>query len=199
MTNITFFNQLVFDILQFPNLVCRTEKFTEIDQADMFVADDSIRITLSPKGDTFGHIELKLEVSCRKLDWQFSALAQVCNSCLPTLPSLERLNICDNQNLPPRWQDDMENTQWLELLQPFATVKKLYLSKKVALCVASALQELSEERVTELLPALQDIFIEGLQPSGLVQIFFHKFVTARGRPVSGLPVALHCWVREEGR
>ena len=197
-TNIMFFNQLVFDILQFPNLVCRTEKFTVIDQADMFLDDYRINITLSPKGGTVGPVKLKLEVSCRKLDWQFSALAQICNSCLPTLPSLERLSMCESQYSPLLWQDDVENTQWLELLRPFATVKNLYLSKKVALCVASALQELSKERVTGLLPALQDIFIDGLQPSGLVHEVFHKFVTTRGRQVSGLPVALHSWVRENG-
>jgi len=95
----------------------------------------------------------------------------------------------------------MENNQWLEMLRPFPTVKELYLSKGVALRVASALQELSEEPVTEMLPALQDIFVggDGLQPFGFVQEGFQKFVTARGRQVSSRPVAIHRWVREEGK
>ena len=168
-TGIIFFNQLIFDVSQLPDLVCRTETFTVLDQADVVLDSDSIRIQFRPKDGAVNFIRrLDLEISCPKLDWQLSALAQVCNSCLPTLPSLERLSICEYQYSPLLWQDDVENTQWLELLQPFATVKNLYLSKKVALCVASALQELSKERVTGLLPALQDIFIDGLRPPGLV-------------------------------
>ena len=200
--NITLFNQLVFDISQFPNLTCRTEKFKVLDQADVFLDSYFINIKLLPKGGTINPIWLKLGISCIKLDWQLSALAQVCNSCLPTLSSLERLRICDDDRyLPPLWKDDMESPQWLEMLRPFVTVKDLYLSKKVARRVAAALQGLSdsEELVTEVLPALQDIFIESLQPSGLIQEVFHKFVTVRGRQVSCVPVAIHSWVREKAR
>src|SRR5260221_13245198 len=119
--------------------------------------------------------------------------------CLPTHYSLERLSICDGRGLSPHWHDDMENTQWLELLHPFSTVKDLYLSKEVALRVASALQELSEGRVTKVLPGLQDIFIDDLQPFGFIQEVFHEFVTERGRQVSSRPVAIHRCVREEGK
>jgi hypothetical protein len=196
-TNITLFNQLVFDILEFPNLIYRTEKFTVIDQADVVLNSFVIVITLSPKAGSVNSMKHKLRVSCRKFDWQISALAQVCNSCLVILSGLERLIVCDGRYEPPDWQDDIENTQWMELLRPFATVKDLYLSDNVALRVAPALQELSEERVTEVLPALQDIFIHRLEPSGIIQEGFQKFVTTRGRHVSSRPVAIHCWAREE--
>jgi hypothetical protein len=198
-TYISFFNQLVFDGFQFPNLIYRTEKFTELDQADVVLNSYSIVIRLSPKGRSK---KLELGIKCEKFDWQLSALAQVCNLCLATLSSLECLSIRDSQYLRPDWQDDghdIEDTQWLELLHPFATVKELYLSKEVALPVASALQELSEERVTEVLPALQDIFIEGLGPSGPVQEGFHEFITARGRQVPSLPVAIHSWGTKDGK
>ena len=198
-TQITLFNQLVFDILQFPNLVRRTEKFQVLDQADVILECSFVNIRFSQKGATTDSTKLGLEISCSELDWQLSALAQVYNLCSPTLPSLECLSIRDSQDEPPRWQDDMENTQWLELLYPFATVKNLYLSEEVALYVASALQELSDERVTEVLPALQDVFIDGLQPSGPVREVFQKFVAARGRQVSGHPVTIHSWVGGEGR
>jgi hypothetical protein len=196
-TSIRFFNQLVFDILEFPNLIYRTEKFTVLDQADIILYSYFIDITLSRKGATIDPIHLKLEISCKQFDWQLSALAQVCNSCLVILSGLERLTVCDNRYLPPHWQDDIENTQWIELLHPFATVKDLYLSDKVALRVAPALQELSEEQVTDVLPALQDIFIHRLEPSGLVQEGFQKFITVRGQQVSSHPVAIHSWVKEE--
>ena len=195
-THITFFNQLVFDIVHFPNLVCRTKKFTALDQAHVFLDSSSIEIRLSLKSRTIDPIWLDLEISCEQVDWQLSALVQVCNLCLAsTLPSLECLSIYGDQSSSRHWRDDIENTQWLELLGPFAAVKDLYLSKEVALHVASSLKELSKERVTEVLPALQNIFIDGLEPSGLVQEVLHKFVTARGRQVSSLPVAVHSWAR----
>jgi hypothetical protein len=194
-TDITFFNQLVFDISQFPNHIYRTERFRVLDQADVFLNVYSTAITLSRKGTAVGPIRLDLGISCGQLDWQLSALAQICNSCLPTLHRLEHLNIHDNLRPSPHWQDDMENTQWLELLHPFTTVKNLYLSEDGATYVASALQDLSEERATEVLPALQNIFIDGLQPSGFVQEVFHKFVTARGQQASSRTVAIHSWVR----
>jgi hypothetical protein len=196
-TYIRFFNQLVFDISQFPNLIYHTEKFTVLNQVDVVLYRSFIGITLSRNGATIGPKPLDFRISCKQLDWQLSALAQVCNSCLPTLHRLEHLSIRDDPRLSPHWQGDMENTQWLELLHPFTTVKNLYLSKDVALYVASALQDLSEERATEVLPALQHIFIDRLQPSGSVQEVFHKFVTACGRQASGRPVAIHSWVRQE--
>ena len=196
-THVTFFNQLVFDILQFPDLIRRTKMSELLDQVDVILGKSSITAICSPKGASTGSPMLELKISCGTSDWQLSALAQVCNSCLPALPSLECLRIRVSRYLSSHWEDDMENTQWLELLHPFVTIKDLYLSKKVAPHVASALQELSEGRVTEVLPALQSIFIDGLQTSGLVQEVYQKFVTARGRQVSSSPVAIRHWVREQ--
>jgi hypothetical protein len=47
-------------------------------------------------------------------------------------------------------------------------VKNLYLSKGVVPRIAPALQELVEGRVTEVLPGLESLFLEGLHPPGLV-------------------------------
>ena len=196
-SDMTFFHQILFDIVQFPNLASHMEMFTGLGRADVVLLGYYINITLSPKGGTVDSIKLKLEIPCTELDWQLSTLAQVYNLCLGTLSSLECLSICDHRYSPPRWQDDMENTQWLELLDPFAAVKDLYLSQEVSLHVASALKELSEERLTEVLPALQDIFIDDLQPFGFIQEAFRDFVAMRRRQVSGLPVAIHRWIREE--
>ncbi|KAI9449297.1 hypothetical protein F5148DRAFT_1153184 [Russula earlei] len=92
---------------------------------------------------------------------------------------------------PPYWKDDVESTQWLKLLDPFAAVKKLYLSKQVALLVGYALQELSEDVVAEVLPALQNLFVEDLEPSGTVQEAIDQFVAARLLSGRSQAVALH--------
>jgi hypothetical protein len=149
----------------------------------------AIGVTLSQEAGIVDPTRFKLEISCRTLDWQLSSLAQVCNPAFSNLSTLERLNIHDNQRSPPHCQDDMENIQWLKLFHPFTTIKNLYLSKEVARHVAPALQELTGQRVTEVLPALQNIYLDGLQLSGPVQKAIGQFVAAR--QLSGYPVAIH--------
>ena len=124
------------------------------------------------------------------MDWQISSLAQVCDTSFPPLPTLECLDIyIDNGGyLLPESQDDMEDTQWLELLRPFTSVKDLDLSEASVPFIAPALQELSGERVTEVLPALQNLFT-GPMPSGPVKEAIGKFIAAR--QLSGCPVTVH--------
>ena len=89
------------------------------------------------------------------------------------------------------WQDDIESSQWLELLQPFTGVKELFLYQKIVPRIAPAFQELVGEGANEVLPALQSIHLEGLQPPGVVPKAIEQFVTARH--VSSHPVAVIHW------
>ncbi len=73
----------------------------------------------------------------------------------------------------------MDNTRWLRLFQPFTAVKDLYLCEEPALYVVRALQELTVQRSTEVLPALQSIFIRGHQPSGVLHESTEPFIAAR--------------------
>jgi hypothetical protein len=67
----------------------------------------------------------------------------------------------------------MDNTQWLELFQPFTAVKILYVSKIFVSCIATTVQDLSGERVTGVLPALETHFL------GKGSEAVERFVTAR--------------------
>ena len=145
--------------------------------------------SLRPNG--IGNEELKIEILCRESDWQVSSLEQVCNWCLPSLSALEDLNIYEYSNSPPDWRDNIENSQWVELLRPFSAVKNLYLSEKLALLIAPALEELVGSRTMEVLPDLQNIFLKGLQPPGPVQEGIVKFVAAR--ELSGHPITISLW------
>jgi hypothetical protein len=78
------------------------------------------------------------------------------------------------------WTNDfIKDTLWLELLLPFIAVKNLYLSKEFVSGVVAALQELDGARITEVLPSLESIFVEGLEPLGLFQECIGQFVAAR--------------------
>jgi len=72
-----------------------------------------------------------------------------------------------------------EDIEWLNLLIPFTAVKKLYLSMKISPHIAPALQELTGGRTTEVLPALQNVLLEGSQPSESVQNDVAQFISAR--------------------
>jgi len=98
---------------------------------------------------------------------------------------MEHLYIHDNF-LPPHWQDDIEDDQWLEVLHPFTSVKNLYLSRKLTPSIVPALQELVGE-----LPALQSLFLEELHPSGPVQEAIGKFIAAR--QLTGHPITVSHW------
>lgn len=78
---------------------------------------------------------------------------------------VEQVYVDEDRFSKQYWQDDIDDTQWLKLFQPFTAVKNLYTSKKSLSCIATALQDLSEERVTEVLPTLESLFLEDFRPS----------------------------------
>jgi hypothetical protein len=193
--HITFFLQLIFDTPQLTQFISRTSHFRSQDEARVTFFNSAVVFTLP---EIFGR-ELELSISCRRSDWQLSSLAQVCSSFFPPalVSSLERLYACEGQHSQLRWQDDVENSQWLELLQPFTAVKELYLSRGFAPCIAPVLQELVGERAGEVLPALQSLFLEELHPSGPVQEAIEKFVAVR--QLSSHPISVSHWDREQDR
>jgi hypothetical protein len=82
----------------------------------------------------------------------------------PTIASrfhVEDLYIFEDLECQPGWFDSVENTLWLELLHPFATMKNVYLCKKSVPHIAPAMEELVGARTTEVLPTLENIFLEG--------------------------------------
>ena len=112
---------------------------------------------------------------------------------------LEHLYILEDVILQPLWpdRDGLEDIQWLELFHPFNAVKNLYLSPDFAPRIASALQGLVEERVTEVLPNLERIFLEDLQESGFVPEAMRKFIAARQISTGSRPITISHWTRED--
>jgi len=70
------------------------------------------------------------------------------------------------------WLSTIENNL-LEFLLPFSTVKNLYLSKEFVQSIMPSLQEIVR---TEVLPSLQNIFMEGLEPLEPFQESIGQFI-----------------------
>jgi hypothetical protein len=100
--------------------------------------------------------------------WEFSAPSQsgnfrpLCGSAArrcPALSNLDCLAVREDEVVGwGQWRAHTESDRWLELLSQFSAVKNLYLSEELGRCIAPALRWLSEERVTDVLPALQIVF-----------------------------------------
>jgi len=182
---IRFFNQLVFDTPLLRHFISRTE-FAVPHRVVIYFHFSAIVLKVFPQAVTADHRWLKLEVSCEPPDWQLSFLAQICGSTpVFSLSTLERLEINGSRF---SWPDYIENSQWLEFLHPFASVKHLVLNDELAHLIARAMQELTGERVTEVLPVLQNIFLPLFARSGPIQEAIARFVAAR--VLFGSPVAV---------
>jgi hypothetical protein len=185
--DITFFHQLIFDTSQLARFISRSPNPMTRNKAHVTFENSTVRVTLPQ----ILHRQLTLDVSCTQSDWQLSSLRQVCNSLSP-ISFFEHLYI-DDDHWNSHWQGDIENAQWLELLQPFVIVKGLYLSRGIAPRILPALQELVGGGTAEVLPALQSLFLEEHHPSEIVQEAVERFVSARR--LSGLPIAVSHWKR----
>ena len=172
--NIQFFNQLVFGTPQLRHFISRTPGIASTpDWPCIFFYHDYVSVRPFKT--------LSLCISCEPSDWQLSSISQLYNSAFSPLPTLEYLEIRNHQK---DWEDDIETVQWLELLHLFPFVKDLVLSEKSFRLVAPALDELDGE---EVLPALQNIIIQGPQPSKPDNKVIGKFIATRqalGSPVN---------------
>jgi hypothetical protein len=187
--DITFFNDVVFDTPQLIRFISCTPMSSVLENARIALLSTGACVSFRPQ--IHGHVELEVSILCEGLDWQLSFLEQACTSCLPFLSTLEDLYINKSTRSKPDWKDNIGNGSWLELLRPFTAMKNLYLSKNIALRIGPALQEHIEGRTTEVLCTLENVFLEGLGPSGRVQEGIGHFVAAQ--QVVGHRIAISDW------
>ena len=189
---IVFSGEIVFHTRQLIQFINRTPMSRALEEANITFYDVSVEFNFGVLSQTSSYGRLDVEIYHRGLDRQLLSVAQVCTSCLPPLTILQDLFIYEQ--LHQDWNDNIENGLWLQLLHPFTAVKNLYLSKEVALRIGSALQdsELAEGGTTEVLPALQNLFLEGLESwEPVVQEGIAMFVAAR--QVASRPIAVSHW------
>ena len=187
----TYFNDIDFDTPELIRFVSYTPKLGAYNEARLIFdyREALVRLRSPPY---FRMVQVK--ILCRVSDWQLSSLAQICTLSLHFFLTMENLYIHENRYSPDNWTDDIENSEWLDLLLPFTAVKNLYVSKQFTPHIARALQEPTGGRTTEVLPALQNVLLEGFQPSEPVHEGIRQFVSAR--QLSSRPVAISAWERD---
>jgi hypothetical protein len=186
---INFFNQIIFDTPQLFQFISRRPTLSAPKKGRISFDSEAVNVTFRPQ--TSDHGILGVEILCTASEWQLSSLEQICTSSLPPISTLEDLYIFEVGLYLPLWQDDVENSLWLDLLRSFVAVKNLYLSQEIVPRIAPALQELVGGRTREVFPTLENIFLEGFRTSGPLHEGIEAFVAARrltGHPVAVSPV-----------
>jgi hypothetical protein len=189
---ISLVDQIDLGMPQLAQFISRTPIFKSLDEARVGFCGGSVRLTLS--SPTFGFEWLKILFDYWESDQQLLTLARVWTSFSPLLSMLDTFFIYEVEYIHPRWQGNIESNQWLELLLPFTAVESLYISKEFVPGITAALQELIRERITEVLPTLRNLFLEGLQVSGPAQESIGRFVAAQ--QLIGHPIAVSPWIKE---
>ena len=180
--DIVFFNQIIFDTPQLFQSIGRRPTLRAPETGHIEFSHASVTFRFPSHSSDFG--VLQVAILCRVSEWQLSYLEQVCTSSLPPVFTLKDLYIHEGSLTKLRWQDDVENVVWLELLRPFAAVENLYVCEEFVPRIAPALQELVGGRMREALPTLENIFLDGFQLSGPLHEGVRCRTTAHQSPCS---------------
>jgi hypothetical protein len=193
---IDYFHQLNLDTSQLVRFINRVPTFTAPKEAHLVFFDLGVRLTFVPTtGDGQFYVETVIWNS--HFERLLSRFPQICTSFSPIISTLEFLYIYEHRYHPPAplqdREDDIENRQWLDILRPFIAVNKLYLTHNFASRIAPALQSLIGEGVTEVLPSLQNIFLELEVRQQLKSIPGRIQHFLSSRRLSGHPIAISRW------
>jgi len=186
--------EATYDTPQLARFISRMPVFEAPIEARLLIEDRAMRIVILPSNRADDREAITVQIHCPEPDRQLRCLTQVCSSALPCLSTVEHLYISEGGEPPPHWPDNIENTRWWDLLRPYTALKNLYLSKAFAPRIAPALHDLFRESVTEVLPKLQNIFLEDLPPSDPAKTAIWQFIT--GSRVDSHPIAVAHWDRE---
>ena len=167
-----------FDFSELPQFISRIEAFEISDQVQLFTGTGYFKFLLSisrkdraePLLTFIGHSETL---------W----------SALPPL-QFERLEIHEGRPMSRDLEMDAES-ELRELSHRFTAVKDLFLDSMAAVRVGDALTTFAEESMTELFPALQNIFFEEFPRLPHIQEAIFQFIAAR--QFTDHPVTLHNW------
>ena len=187
----TFFNDIEFDNLELIRFLSPSSTFKTFNKAVVVSDDQHTAVALKRQPPFFAGVTAGIK--CSLPDWQLSSLAQICTSFFPLLSTTEDLFVYEQEYSQLNWENGMGNIEWLELLFPFTAVKNLYLSELFAPLIAPALQETTGSGTTEVLPSLQNLYLEGFRPSESVPEDIEGFISAR--QATSHPVAISVWDR----
>jgi hypothetical protein len=193
--HINLSDPVIFDVSTILPFIGHKEAFEALNQAHMVCIYGIVEVTLSSRNGTSGDMILILSLESSDPGWRLRALTR--DHRPSPLADFDRLGyLLPKDRDKVQWpRVDIGNTR--ELLRFFAFVERLYLSNEVAIHVVPTLAEVADEEggVTEVLPALQGLFVDRMRHWELDYEAVRRFVSSR--EVSGHPVCIQnrLWTR----
>ncbi|KAH9013759.1 hypothetical protein EDB85DRAFT_904349 [Lactarius pseudohatsudake] len=181
---ISFFREVVFDVPQLTQFICRAEALRSPDKA-LILSSETVsfrfwqgRSTGSPIGGSFS-----LSFPYFHLNWQLSCVSQICFHSSPLLSGVKRLSI-DSPPKDPDWLDDAGVEEWIGVFPSFVAVEEFYVSEPLGQHVAQALALLPRATgYAEMLPALRSVVFEGPQEFALTPEIRKPLPPPAGSPI----------------
>ena len=183
----TFLHDIDFDSPELIRFVSRSSTINSPKKAQVFFDYRGTSVRLRSQASNYFQVGIPWSVP----GWQLSSPAQICTASFPLLSRTEKLFICEEYNLQVDWEYNAQDIRWLELLRPFTALRNLYLSKQFAPHFASALREISGDGTTAVLYTLENLYVEGFEPSKSVEEDIERFISAR--QLTNRPVAISAW------
>ena len=179
---IRLFNQPTMDTSQLGRFIERTEIHTSLIQADVVTSAHAISISFTNSSTS---TPLRLQISCKQLDWQLSCMAQVCDQVSPFLFHVSNLSLNTTQSLYRGGHVNGE--QWLDLVRSFkfSGAKSFSVASQLTreiLCVLGP----ANEGNTTMLSSLNYVNVQGpMKMDGPSWDSVQSFITSRS--ISGRP------------
>ena len=183
----------VFDSPQLAQFIDCTPKLKALHDAKFFF--DGSDIYISPPGPHRGGLRYRIT----RLQSDLSIMVRPCTSSfLRTLiPIMKHLYILDTGMPYLNWLNDVdvEDSQWLDFLRPFTTVKDLYVSREYSPHLVATLHRIIGEGMTEVLPSLQNFFWEKQSSPvpGPIEEAMEQSVAALHRDHSSRAITVSQW------
>jgi len=186
--DIRYLNQLDFQVPQISKFIDRSKNLKRS-------LSRRCRVVIGPNGISFSvGIAIKdragcweestcfrIYIQCQGIARQVSHITQALSHISAMTSNMSHFAI--NQWVEPHCQlESMDDIEWLQLLRLFTSVQTLFVSGKPAGYIACALEDVTGEMATEVLPAVDLLCLED-QPVASVD----KFIAIRrdsGRPVT---------------
>ena len=162
---VTFFNQLIFDISQLVRFIDRIEVQKLHREAVIRSSGGAVSLAFAQPGN---YARFTLQISCEHLDWQSSSMAQICGQFSTSgflFGGVTDLLI--NTTQPSSGQGNADSEHWPELIHSFSSIEKFSLQAGGLMTnILRALQAAVWE--SDPLPALKFLCIAGVTSCDLL-------------------------------
>ena len=188
---ILFFEELTFPI---PHLVqfMNTIEGLRFSDGKLQFFDEHVDVEVYPREEAEDEAEMyafHVRVHCWHLDWQVSSVVRILNAL--RFSTVEHLSLeHEVHSRSFNEHNDVDRTEWHNLLKPFSNVKTLYIDGGLVKELSRCLQLEDGEDPLDLLPELQEL---SYSASGDIDDAFTAFIDARqssDHPVTLVPVPL---------